>query len=146
MEHGALSDRIRQHAVEKFVRPARRNRQRRLSLAVRDLMNDLESQGFPKHHQNQFCTAIQTRNFLQQNGLEIEKIDGPPSGRSTTVVVHYRLKDDLNKQTEAQFLTNETPSERAKRVTSLLSGRLRKQIKELGGTLAYMDWVRREGE
>ncbi len=43
MEHGALSDRIRKHAVDKFVQPARQKRQKKVSLAVRDLMNDLES-------------------------------------------------------------------------------------------------------
>jgi hypothetical protein len=40
-----------------------------------------------------FCNAIQTRDFLNEAGVERLRIDGPGSKTSTTVVVWYRFRD-----------------------------------------------------
>lgn len=146
MAHGALSDQIRNRTIERYVKPARERQQEKFSVSVRDLMSELEAEGFPKEHQHQFCTAIQTKKFLLENSLEIERVDGPRSGRSTTVVVHYQLKGSGFRGFPRKADPSETPAQRARRVTDLLAGRLRKEIKQLGGTAGYMKWVRREGE
>ena len=92
MSHG-LSEQVRAVASEKYVHPALRAGKTQFSVAVRDLLQDLVSQGFPPGNTPQVCTAIQAEKFLRTNGLEIEGIDGPPSKKSTTVVVRYRVAD-----------------------------------------------------
>ena len=39
------------------------------------------------------CQALKSRAFLEANHLEIEKIEGPPSGQGTRVKLTYRLMD-----------------------------------------------------
>jgi hypothetical protein len=39
------------------------------------------------------CQALKSRDFLEANHLEIEKIEGPPSGQGTRVKLTYRLMD-----------------------------------------------------
>src|ERR1700758_1607721 len=90
MNYG-LSELVRTVAIEKFVQPAIRMGRARFSVAVRDLMRDLRMQGFPERNWPQVCSAIQAEKFLRANGLEIEGVDGPPSKKSTTVVVRYRI-------------------------------------------------------
>jgi hypothetical protein len=38
------------------------------------------------------CSALASRAFLDDNDLELERREGPPSGISTTVVFSYRFK------------------------------------------------------
>ena len=37
------------------------------------------------------CQALRGRKFLEENHLTLEKVEGPPSGTSTTVRFVYRL-------------------------------------------------------
>lgn len=39
------------------------------------------------------CQALKSRDFLEANHLEIERIEGPPSGQGTRVKLTYRLMD-----------------------------------------------------
>jgi hypothetical protein len=39
------------------------------------------------------CQALKSRAFLEANHLEIERIEGPPSGQGTRVKLTYRLMD-----------------------------------------------------
>jgi hypothetical protein len=39
------------------------------------------------------CQALKSRDFLDRNHLEIERIEGPPSGQGTRVKLTYRLMD-----------------------------------------------------
>jgi hypothetical protein len=38
------------------------------------------------------CQALKSHKFLDDNGLSLEKWEGPPSGMSTTVVFTYRFR------------------------------------------------------
>ena len=38
------------------------------------------------------CQALKSRDFLDENHLEIERIEGPPSGQGTRVKLTYRLR------------------------------------------------------
>ena len=152
------SDLVRKVATEKYVRPAILAGKTQFSLAVRDIMKDLQGSGFPAGNYPQVCTAIRTGKFLKENGVEIEGVDGPPSGLSTTVVVHYRVVGTQNTLMpnnaggptpptgdESQRRT-ETSEERAHRLTERLRGLLKTELEEYGGGEAFLRWVRSEDE
>jgi hypothetical protein len=153
MNYG-LSDQVRSMALEKYVRPAIHAGKAGFSVAVRDLMRDLQATGFPARNWPQVCTAIQAEKFLRANGLEIEAVDGPPKKQSTTVVVRYRfvaaeaqpgsmnppLHDNLSSSAE------ETPEEWAHRVTGKLFGLMKDEFAAFGGGEAFLRWVRSEDE
>lgn len=148
MNHG-LSDQVRAVALEKYVWPAIRAGKASFSVAVRDLMQDLQANGFPARNWPQVCTAIQAEKFLRAHGLEIEGVDGPPKKLSTTVVVRYRVANPETKfgstgpQAKAeQANSEETPEEWAHRMTGKLFGLMKDEIAALGGGEAYLRWVR----
>jgi hypothetical protein len=144
--HG-LSDQVRVVALRKYLRPAMEEGRVRVSLAARSLMDDLRPTGFPGNYWNQICSAIQEKGFLRENKLEIERVDGPPSKRSSTVVVHYRLPADAkgnldNAHGTAEADIEETPEEWAFRLTERLRGLFKDEIAAMGGAEAFVRWVR----
>lgn len=148
MNHG-LSDRVRVVALDMFVNPAIRAGKVQFSVAVRDLMNHLQADGFPQRNWPQICTAIQAQKFLRANGLEIESVEGPPKKQSPTVVVRYRVASQAIAPTSkadrleaARGPNEETPSERAFRLTERLRGLLKDEIAAFGGGEALIRWVR----
>ncbi|HZB88151.1 MAG TPA: hypothetical protein VE291_05800 [Terracidiphilus sp.] len=150
MNHG-LSDQVRALAVEKFVGPAIRSGKARFSVAVRDVMVHLLPAGFPANHWPQICSALQAEKFLRANGLEIESVDGPPSKKSTTVVVHYRVVAPAEETSSEHRLleeqlpvvpAGETPEEWAHRMTGKLCGLMKDEFAAFGGGEAFLRWVR----
>ena len=154
MSQVGLSDKIRQRALDKYVEPAFRTGSERFSIHIKELMQDMEKEGFPPNHPAQFCTALRKRAFLQEHGLELEGVDGPPSGKSTTVVLHLRIarpfaqtvKGTSMEPTQNTAVGGETPEERAERVVRGLEGLLKDEIGAYGGTEAFMRWVRSDGD
>lgn len=145
-----LSDRIRSLAQEKYVNPAMQTGNGQFTIRVRDLLNDLKAEGFPGSHTPQICSALQTTKFLRDNGLEIEKIEGPPSKMSPTVTVRYRITKlrqvshsavKTGDETSAP-LEEESPEARARRLTERLRGLLKDELAEYGGAEAFIRWVR----
>jgi hypothetical protein len=153
MNHG-LSDQVRTVALEKYVHPAINAGKARFSVAVRDLMQHLQAQGFPAKNWPQVCTALQAEKFLRANGLEIDGVDGPPSKMSTTVVVRYRIaklgallgKAEYPQESRRMETHEEDPSARAFRLTEKLRGLLKEELAEHGGGEAFLRWVRSEDE
>lgn len=153
MNHG-LSDQIRALALQKYVHPAMNAGKTSFSVAVRDLMRDLQIQGFPQNHWPQVCTAIQSAKFLRSNGLEIEGVDGPPSKLSTTVVVRYRVAASASSAVKTESVLErsqpapleETPEQWVERVTSRIRGSMKDEIAAHGGAEGYMRWVRSDDE
>ena len=153
MNYG-LSDQVRTVALEKYVHPAIRAGKVQFSVAVRDLMQHLQAIGFPAKNWPQVCTAIQAQKFLRENGLEIESVDGPPKKQSPTVVVRYHVASQAAKSTtgtvglegEAANQSEESPSERAYRLTEKIRGLLKEELAEYGGGEAFLRWVRSEEE
>jgi hypothetical protein len=149
------SDLVRTVAVEKYVQPAILAGKKQFSVAVRDIMKDLQVRGFPAGNYPQVCTALRTGKFLKENGIEIEGIDGPPSGLSTTVVVRYRVKNphthpghdsNLEPANPTSLQGAEGPAEKALRLTEKLRGLLKTELEEYGGGEAFLRWVRAEDE
>jgi hypothetical protein len=153
MNYG-LSDQVRQVAAQRYIEPAIRDGRKKVSVAVRDLMRDLEPLGFPARNWPQICTAIQAHKFLRSNGLEIEAIDGPPKKQSPKVIVHYRVvgsgtsaEAPANGTEEQRIeLSDETPEEWAHRMTGKLFGLMKEELAAFGGGEAFLRWVRSEDE
>jgi hypothetical protein len=149
-----LSDKIRTLAQAKYVAPAVQGRRTHFSISVKDLLLDLQAEGFPGSHIPQICSALKTSKFLRENGLELEGIDGPPSLQSTTVIFRYRMAKDLKtsdaavKQTDAResLLHEEDPVARAVRLSEKLRGILKEELAEYGGGEAFLRWIRSEDE
>ncbi len=144
-----LSDRVRTLAKEKYVTPAIRAGKMRFFIRVKDLLGDLQKEGFPAGHTPQVCTALRTAKFLHENGLEMEEVVGPPSKMSTTVVFHYRiakpearLPADDGKSIRGGETAEETPEARAFRLTEGLRGLLKEEMAEFGGAEGFLRWVR----
>ncbi len=155
MKHG-LSDQVRELAERRHVHPAVRAGQPRFSLSVRDLMRDLQPTGFPGNNWPQICSAIQAEKFLRANGLEIESVEGPPSGQSSTVVVHYRVVSRAGERLRQDTGSDQTPkvsddlsngedaSARALRLTEKLRGLLKEEtrsIRRRRGVRAMGAWL-----
>ena len=148
MNYG-LSDQVRSVALERYVKPAIEAGKTHFSVAVRDLMRDLQPKNFPSRNWPQICSAIQSGKFLRANGLEIEGIDGPPSKQSPTVIVRYRLTKTASLSAASKkkdVRQEETPEEWAERVTKKLQGLMKEDIAAHGGAEGYIRWVRSHDE
>lgn len=149
------SEQVRAVAAEKFVHPAILAGKTQFSVAVKDVMKNLQSSGFPSGNYPQVCSALSAGKFLRENGLELDSVDGPPSGQSSTVVFHYRVASrQFSKGASTQFPPpdcggappQETLDERADRLTERLRGLLKAELAEYGGGEAFLRWVRSEDD
>jgi hypothetical protein len=142
-----LSQQIRSIARDRYVLPALNSGRTEFQIRVRNLINDARAQGLKTDQRTpQFCTSIQKEEFLQENGLEIVGVDGPPSKLSTTVVVHYRrTSSPLDHVGQSGSTTPvESPHERASRLAEKLRGILKDELAEYGGGEAFIRWMRSE--
>jgi hypothetical protein len=145
----SLADKVRAVALLKYVGPAKKAGSVEFSIAVKDLLKDLESVDFPLNYTPLVCNSIKTKNFQRENHLEITRVDGPKSQTGTRVVVHYRvLNEDRNTSSASTGKSNpaETPRDRAKRLVGELRGLLKKEIAQYGGAEGFMRWVRGHDE
>ena len=89
-----LTDRVREYAVAAYVEPARARHETRVCILVRDIQKALRL----NNRTPLVCQALRGNKFLEENHLEIEKVEGPPSGQSTTVRFTYRLLQGIAAQ------------------------------------------------
>ena len=149
MNNYGLSDQVRARATADYVNPAVSKGRQQFSISVKEFLRRLEGDGFPSNHARQVCTALTGGKFLRENNVQIEAIEGPPSKTSTTVVVHYRFASAESQVQDtpphAGTLASdiqETPEQWAHRVTKKISGILKDEIAEQGGSDAFLRWVR----
>jgi len=138
-----LADEIRSIARTAFVIPAHRSSRMEFSIAVRELMNKAEASGISTVQRTPaFCTSIQTREFLQENALEILRVDGPASKRSTTVVVHYRFRGaaDPPASSDGSARVIDRDHDPLMRLQGVLKGAMRE------GAAAFLHELRRDKE
>jgi hypothetical protein len=136
-EYGA-TDRVRRQAAIQYVEPARRRGDRLVTIHSGILNKVLvENNVLPANRLPLVCNALSSRKFQRDNGLALEKVDGPPSGRSSTVVYTYRLEP-----LQAASVTAVAPA------SAFLAARgaLKKTYKHLGGGEEFhrkqlQDWV-----
>jgi hypothetical protein len=140
-----LSDKVRAFAEHKYVTPARREGRKRFSIQVREVWNSLvEHEGFPRQNVPQVCNALRSRKFLKPLGLEIEKVEGPPSQTSTTVVFHYRFQ--RAEPAKGESASPPTAKEEAREAVASLRGLLRQELARYGGGEAFLRWLRTDPE
>src|SRR6266852_4171831 len=84
-----LADQIREFAVRHYIRPARQRGAKTVAVRVGEVRQQLKL----ANRTPAICSALSSRKFLQENSLEWERREGPPSGQSTTVVYTYRFRD-----------------------------------------------------
>jgi hypothetical protein len=104
-------------------------------------MKELEAEGFPPNHPRQFCTALQKKSFLEEKNLRLTRVEGPPSGTSTTVVLHYEYGGPSPGSNESG---REAAMKRALAAAESLRGLFREEIQRHGGAEAFIRWVRSE--
>ena len=83
------ADKIRVHAREKYVVPARKRKEARFSIRAGDIVRDLGLIG----RTPAVCNALRGRKFWRSNSLQLIEVTGPKSGQSTTVVCTYQFAD-----------------------------------------------------
>ncbi len=136
------SDRVREIVVQRYVKPALQAGSIKLSIRAGDVLKDAEAtEDFPRGRTPLVCNVLQSKKFLDETGLEIESVEGPPSRQSRKVVVHYRLRDTQRNQMKPAAAA-ETPAERAHRLTEKLRGLMKEEIAAHGGAEAFIRWVR----
>jgi hypothetical protein len=90
MDSGSLhsvSDLVRQHARDAYLRPARRRCETSFSVNVGTVHKILAlSNRVPL-----VCAALKSKKFLEENALKLISKTGPPSGQSTTVTFTYEI-------------------------------------------------------
>jgi hypothetical protein len=83
----SVSDLVRQHARDAYLRPARRRGEKSFSVNVGAVHKVLAlSNRVPL-----VCAALKSKKFLEENALKLISKTGPPSGQSTTVTFTYEI-------------------------------------------------------
>jgi hypothetical protein len=83
----SVSDLVRQHARDAYLRPARRRGEKSFSVNVGTVHKVLAlSNRVPL-----VCAALKSKKFLEENALKLISKTGPPSGQSTTVTLTYEI-------------------------------------------------------
>jgi len=143
MAYGDESEQIRTRAWERYIEPQIKRGQSVIELPIKPLMKEMESEGFKPNRPRQFCTALQKKTFLEEKNLILSGVDGPPSGTSTTVVLHYRYGGSPESSSATK---GETSAEKAFRLTEPLRGLLKEEIAAFGGAEAFIRWVRSDDD
>jgi hypothetical protein len=81
------SDTVRTHVIQKYLKAARQQGKRTFAVNAGEVHRSL-------HLHNRVplvCVALKSRKFLQEQGLRIISVTGPPSGQSTTVTYTYEI-------------------------------------------------------
>ncbi len=116
------ADRVREYAKEKYVLPARQQKQRRFSIRVGDVVRELKmNRAVPA-----VCSALKTGEFRESNDLRLVDTSGPKSGQSTTVIYTY------------EFVGTKKASPETEDSWTRLRGALKGVLAELGGGEAYL--------
>jgi len=116
------ADRIRGFGRERYVLPARQRKEKRFSIRVGDVVREMNLTGLVPAA----CNALQTREFLESNGLNLVERTGPRSGQSTTVVYTY------------EFTGTKQSSPHEEDSWKRLRGALKGVFAELGGGETYL--------
>jgi hypothetical protein len=118
------SERVRQHALETYISPARRRRERTVSVNVGAVHKALRL----GNRVPLVCTALESQKFLKENSLRLISKTGPPSGQSTTVTFTYEF---VGKEKDDQGVDRQEAWNR-------LRGALKDVFAELGGGENYL--------
>ncbi len=121
------TDRVREQAAAEYIEPARRAGATRVHIHSGTFNKRLvESHVLPPNRLPLICNALASRKFQRENFLALESVEGPPSGRSSTVVYTYRLEP------VPESLSSSAPANAVSFLS--LRGVLKNTYKKLGGS------------
>lgn len=121
----STSDRVRQHAIDAYVSPARRRHDRTVAINVGAVHKALRL----ANRVPLVCTALEAKKFQRENQLNLVSKTGPQSGQSTTVTYTYEFVDS---QKEADKESDRQDAWKR------LRGALKDVFAEYGGGEAYL--------
>ena len=119
------ADRIRSYAMQRYVAPARGQCEKRFTIRTGDVVRGMKLVG---GRTPAVCSALKTKEFLNENALRLISRTGPESGQSTTVTYTYEFIEE-GKSTN--------PSDRHA-AWNRLRGALKDAFAELGGGENYL--------
>lgn len=93
MPNYGSTDQVRRTAASQYVEPARIRGDKTVKIhsgALNKLLVDTKV--LPPNRLPIVCNALSSLKFQKENHLVLENIQGPPSGRSSTVVFTYRIE------------------------------------------------------
>jgi hypothetical protein len=117
----SVSDSVRHHATDAYVRPAQRRGGRAFTINVGEVHRAVAL----RNRVPLVCQALESDKFLQANDLKLVSKTGPPSGQSTTVTYTYEFID-------------KKPSSPKEDPWVRLRGALKDAFAELGGGEQYL--------
>ncbi len=134
------ADAIRSYAGERYVAPARAQRERRFCIRAGDVVREMNLVG---GRTPAVCSALKTREFLRENGLRLVAKTGPDSGQSTTVTYTYEFLASEHTAGGRPLggFAGGTPQSRQE-AWERLRGVLKDVYAEFGGGEAYLRSVR----
>jgi hypothetical protein len=83
----SVSDSIRNHVTEVYLKPAKRKGERTFTVNVGAVHKALGL----TNRVPQVCSALESKKLLEENHLRVISKNGPPSGQSTTVTFTYEI-------------------------------------------------------
>jgi hypothetical protein len=126
------ADEIRMYARETYVGPARAKREKVFSIRTGDVVRDMK---LALAYTPAVCSALKTKQFLQENALRLISKTGPPSGQTTTVTYTYEFTETYKltdpRRDEGKQLDRQAAWDR-------LRGALKDVFAELGGGENYL--------
>jgi hypothetical protein len=134
------ADRIRSYARQSYALPARGQGQRRFSIKAGDVVRGMKL-GWSRTPA--VCSALKTRQFLKENGLQLISTAGPESGQTTTVTYTYEFAnvEHLSEPKPSGGSGGSTPQSRQE-AWERLRGALKDVYAEYGGGEAYLRAMR----
>jgi hypothetical protein len=119
------SDLVREFVQEAYVNPARRRREKTITVNVGQVQKSVGLQ----NRVSLVCQALESeRKFLRPNGLHLISKTGPPSGQSTTVTYTYEFANEHKAD----------PASDRQDAWNRLRGALKDVFAEYGGGEAYL--------
>ena len=150
MSAAGQSERVRGIVIREYVQPAVEAGEAHVSIRAGDVLKRAEAtEGFPRARTPLVCNVLQSRKLLDEGGLEIERVEGPPSKQSRRVVVHYRVIDPTRAAGAVTRSGSEAPEERVRRAREAfeeLRGLMKGTIEAHGGAEAFIRWVRSDSD
>jgi len=93
MANYGSTDIVRKTAAEQYIAPARKQSQTTVTIHSGEFNKFLvQNRVLPPNRFPIICNALQSKKFLQENHLTLKEVQGPPSGKSSTVKFIYKIE------------------------------------------------------
>jgi hypothetical protein len=130
MANYGATDKVRRTAAEQYIAPARRRSEKIVKIHSGVFGKFLvQNNVLPPNRFPIICNALKSDKFLKENHLTLEEIQGPPSGRSSTVTFVYKVEP----MPPPSQRTSQPPPTNSADFFMSLRGILKRSYKQLGG-------------